>query len=414
MKKYLLLFFLIAIIIFAISCKETKRSDLISAGVKTISLPDAIGKERIVNLSEVAQSIRYIPLETSDSSLLGRVFRPVLENGVFYLTVHSGFKTEYKMYSINGKYLGKLGRFGRAAGEYLSDLKNYTLSVDIKSGNPMIFSTDKIIEYDKEGRFIKEVKFPIESNYNVIFNKVKKLGDNYFSIITDFKQNKSICLFFDASGDIIGEMPQMLKTKSETGVDFKSTSEEIVTPIQTVFTATSFNSEIYDYKDNLRMLPGGNDTLFTFNPDMERAPLYYFDFGKYKLPANATGEQRSQSIFLVLGFTCEWEGHLFLTYNFGNNETNGYTPPLVRAVYNKKSGELTLLKRVTPELGGLKNDLDNGAPFWPVYISREEEMIAVVSAMQFIELSKEYDSPEMKRVAATLNENSNPVMVVVK
>ncbi|PKO99742.1 MAG: hypothetical protein CVU13_04240 [Bacteroidetes bacterium HGW-Bacteroidetes-8] len=413
MKKSQLLYLSVVIIFFAHSCKEKSTYDSSSTGIKTISLPDAIGKERIVNLSEVAKSIRYIPLETSDSSLLGNIPRPILENGVFYVTIRSGLKEEFMMYNIDGKFLGKLGRYGRAAGEYQTNMSSLALSVDYKSGNPIIFSTNKVIEFDKKGNFIKEVKSPVESTFNLILLRVKKLGDNYISTLYDFDQRKSFYLFFNANGEAIEEAPELPKAQNRDGLKTKE-SNEVSTTILSASNAIAVSIPyMYDYKDNTRLM-GNTDTLYTFNPKMEKRALYHFEYGKYELPLNSTGDQRSQSIFLISGFTCEWEDHLFLTYNFGNNEPNGYTPPLVRGVFNKKRGDLTLLKRVTPEIGGFKNDLDNGAPFWPVHISREGEMIMPLSAAKFIELSEKYDSPEMKRVAATLTEESNPVMVVVK
>ncbi len=410
-------FILLALFVSSIlgSCAGNRSGESAADGIKTISLPDAMGNEKIVNLSEVAQSISYIPLETSDSSLLGNIPRPILERGVFYVTITSGFTSIYKMYSIAGKYLGQLGRPGRAAGEYHSniDMGSYAISVGPKSGNPMIFSTDKIIEYNKNGRFIKEVRSPIDPTYNLMLTRIKPLGDNYLSVYSDHNRRNSFFIFFNANGEMVGEIPEYLKRKQGGGTSGANTNEDLTATISLGNMINVVSPYLYDYKDNIRLI-GNADTLYTFNPKMEKSTLFHFDYGKYKLPLNASWEERAQSIFLIAGFTCEWESHLYLTYNFGKNEPNGYKLPHVRGLYNKNSGELTLLKRPDPELSGFKNDLDNGSPFWPVHISREGEMIMPLSAVKFIELSENYDSPEMKRVAATLTEESNPVIVVVK
>jgi hypothetical protein len=416
MKK--LLFFVLTLCLSSIlnSCAGNRSGESTTDEIKTISLPDAIGKEKIVNLSEVAQSIRYIPLETSDSSLLGSIPRPILERGVFYVTITSGFTSIYKMYSIDGKYLGQLGRPGRAAGEYHSnvDMSSFSISVGHKSGNPMIFSTDKIIEYDKNGKFIKEVRSPIDPTYNLMLSKIKPLGDNYLSIYTDFIDKNSFILFFNANGEMIGETPESLDAKQGDGKNATESSDGAEKPVPLSNMRMVMNPYLYDYKDNIRLITGSVDSIFSFNTKMEKSALYHIDYGKYKVPLNASWEERAQSIFLIAGFTCEWESHLYLTYNFGKNEPNGYKLPHVRGLYNKNSGELTLLKRPDSELPGFNNDLDNGAPFWPVHISREGEMIMSLSALKFIELSEKYNSPEMKRVAATLTEESNPVIVIAK
>ena len=57
------------------------------------------------------------------------------------------------------------------------------------------------------------------------------------------------------------------------------------------------------------------------------------------------------------------------------------------------------------------NDIDGGLPFHPEMIEGNK-MIQFISAIDFIEMSKTYTSARMKEVAATLTEESNPVMVV--
>jgi hypothetical protein len=60
------------------------------------------------------------------------------------------------------------------------------------------------------------------------------------------------------------------------------------------------------------------------------------------------------------------------------------------------------------------NDIDGGIAFWPINHSPQGELIMPLSAIQFIDAAEKSKSPEMKRVAATLKEDSNPVIVVVK
>ncbi|MDD2358772.1 MAG: hypothetical protein PHX13_12755 [Thiovulaceae bacterium] len=53
---------------------------------KTISVIDAIGKEKELNLSQIASEVKYIYFDTTGHSVLGEVSVPVFENGYFYLT----------------------------------------------------------------------------------------------------------------------------------------------------------------------------------------------------------------------------------------------------------------------------------------------------------------------------------------
>ena len=60
---------------------------------------------------------------------------------------------------------------------------------------------------------------------------------------------------------------------------------------------------------------------------------------------------------------------------------------------------------------GFTNDIDGGMLFYPKYIN-EGKMYQLVDAIDFIEYAQKSNSQKMKEVAATLTEESNPVMVV--
>ncbi|MHC1780326.1 MAG: 6-bladed beta-propeller [Bacteroidales bacterium] len=421
MNKFLSLLFIAAMASAILSCSGNKSKPE-SNGVKTISLPKAIGKERIVNLSEVAQSIRYVPLETNDSSLLGAAQRPILEDGVFYVMVSKASnKNEYRMFHIDGRFKGKLGTVGRAKGE-LPQIDPFSLSFDPVNGNPMICSFSKLVEYDKDGNFINEVYAPIDEGSNIRGYRIHKMGENYISLVNHMMFDKFGIISFNSNKEIIAESPAGIITgktdesKNETDAAGKGepTAISMGNPMSNSVIVVGRNPILYPYKKGFRYVADNGTEIYSIDEKLCIIPHYSLDFGKYKLPAKATDDDFNRSISFVSGFTCETDNYLFMTYNFRDNEPNRYTPPLVSALYDKTKEELILLKRDDPEIRGLKNDLDNGAPFWPVHISNEGEMIMPLSALKFIELSEKYNSAEMKKVAATLTENSNPVMVIAK
>ncbi|OFY43579.1 MAG: hypothetical protein A2X18_06470 [Bacteroidetes bacterium GWF2_40_14] len=53
--------------------------------VNIIDLEASVGSGKIVNIGDIVSDIRYIPLETSDSSLLGNVTKINYENGQIYV-----------------------------------------------------------------------------------------------------------------------------------------------------------------------------------------------------------------------------------------------------------------------------------------------------------------------------------------
>lgn len=73
---------------------------------------------------------------------------------------------------------------------------------------------------------------------------------------------------------------------------------------------------------------------------------------------------------------------------------------------------ITLRYNSDYNLAGFTNDLDGGMPFYPIYI-KDGKMYQMLDAIDFIEYAEVSNSAKMKEVAATLTEESNPVLVVV-
>ena len=81
--------------------------------------------------------------------------------------------------------------------------------------------------------------------------------------------------------------------------------------------------------------------------------------------------------------------------------------------FNRESGESYRVEKDADNNAYMKNDLDGGAPFWPKAVTNGK-MFQLVDAIEFMELAEQCSSEKMKAIAATLDENSNPVLVVVK
>ena len=95
MKKLIII--LITITLF--SCiQEEKTKDL-----RVIDLASNVGKTSVVNLSEIAESIDYIPLETNDESLLAPPLTNLnFVNGKLYIRQ---FMTEIKIFNQDGSFI---------------------------------------------------------------------------------------------------------------------------------------------------------------------------------------------------------------------------------------------------------------------------------------------------------------------
>ncbi|MFA6758818.1 MAG: 6-bladed beta-propeller [Bacteroidales bacterium] len=400
-KTQKMLTVVITVILIAASCgSESEVESKLQSGVKVISLESAIGNERVVYLSEVASAVDYIPLETSEESLVGMARHIMLENDVIYLPEGSGTQ-KLSRFSLSGEYLGSVGKRGRAFGEYVR-LDGFSFDYDYQAGIEMIYDRgNKLIEYYPDGS-IKEitVESPIGKNFSVNF--IKKHGDIYIAAIGIDGTKTQDLIFLDSCGTLIGDFPD--------GYSKGDYQEKVGGTLREGGMIVSFSpitslTPLYRYKEQLMILNGSKDTIFSFKSNSTVANVrYVVDMGKF---INEKDEFGSLLIKFVASFTRESNKHLFMTFNLDKYKPALNKEFLARVLFNKETNQTTVL------INSLVNDIDGGPSFWPQHISRDGKMVSVIGAIDFIDAAKESKSQKMKEVAATLTEESNPVVMVV-
>lgn len=374
MKSYAF-FFILGLFIF-FSCSSEHQA------IETqIHLEKAMGNERIVKLSELASQVKYIQLETNDSSLLGDISVPFYFNDYFYII--DAARSVCKIFDKQGNYIGNLGNQGRGKGEFIR-LGSQSLSYDKETKNIFVYCDRKIIEYSPTGEFINEISIPDipGSSFNVY--KIFRFNDVYVVSIGN-KENNDL-IYLDKAGNLLGRIPEHYsytdKYREEVSANNTGTGQILYLPSHILLTG-----------NEIRVFNPGNDTVFAINASLQKKIAYILDMGKYKVPESCTDmAERMKYIQLHVLKTVETPEYLFLTFMFGENAPAGITPPLVRGIFSKKTGELQLLKRPEPDKDGLLNDIDEKNTFWPAYYSNDGYLIMPVAS------ANEYDNPALMMV----------------
>ncbi|MDD2284804.1 MAG: 6-bladed beta-propeller, partial [Paludibacter sp.] len=104
---------LISAVLFGCSSGANRHGN--SDGLTVIDVGSDVGKGRVVDLSEIAQEITYIPLETTNGSYIGRAPVVYFENDRIYVKSHGVIK----VFDMSGKYLFTFDRRGRGPEEYI-------------------------------------------------------------------------------------------------------------------------------------------------------------------------------------------------------------------------------------------------------------------------------------------------------
>jgi len=398
----------VALIFVSPSCSPDNGKEV--KDLRVIDVAGGVGKSRLVNLSEIADTIEYIPLETTKESLVDRIFLDLIfyENGVLYLSQKNG---TIKIFDKKGSYINSINRKGRGPQEYEQLV---VIDIDESTGNVCVKGYCKVLEYTKNGHFVRRITFQDEDESKGIYLfHFKKLGDTYIMTSTINKQSVYSAFIMDTTSRVI-----MKLNYPQEEVDF----------VKTLSSSFSFiEPQIYKYDGNIRLINGNNKYVLSINKDLSVDTAFIINYGKYNVTNESPGKPYlSKSPYLWKKFNFfESNQYLFMQFHVGPltdkqaimiNPSGGKIDyPLSCSVFNKLTGEFTFLDQ--PEIGhlGFVEDLEGGPAIWPKYISADNYMISYIPAHEFVAYAESNKvSDKFKTIASRLKETDNPVLVLVK
>lgn len=401
-----------AILSFAILFSCSPKNDKVSKDLKFIDVEGAIGSGRVVKLSELSNEIKYIPLETTEQAIVGNPFRGLIyENGLIYFPEKLAYNSAMKIFDKDGRFIKRFDRQGRGAQEYeeLSGMR-----IDFESGNILVQSLTKTLEYTALGEFVRSINNP-DSVDVMLYNTTFKLDHNRYLLLVSLARKMEYSAFIiDSSSHILHK------------IDYPESGRALLAALGG-FTSIQ-DSYLFAYKGVPRIMRAQDGEIISISKDFKTDTLYILNYGKYKITADNVKGMNNQSPLIHRHLNImESEDYLFFLFNLRSlahkpmvtlarlTRDREVILPLSYALFNKKSGIFTLVDQPEKYEIGMEDDLGGGPAFWPEYISNDGYMISYIPALDFINYSqREGCSRDFKKVASTLKETDNPVMVFVK
>ncbi len=382
--KYLLVFFLL------FSCKSHQNT-LYEFDPRKLN-------QNKITLSEIADDIRYIPMDNSFP--MGLIYRPryFINNSIYISALNTGIM----VFDRKGKLLRKIGSIGRGPGEYTS---YYQFTVDDKRETVYVLdgSLNLIKVYSKTGVFLRSIS-------------LREYGEGVDAI--EFYNSKLFISyplqFFGVKYDwiILDTLGNLVKKKERTIPSF--TSNWLI------------GGGMYKFENRIYHWNPFNDTVFSILPDLNYETSFLISPGEHRLPRSDFDIAKQFSLFFHPYSMFETRRFLVTDYFFKKR---------IIALIDKKSNisYLTYLeswKATVGEklIGGIFNDLDGGVMFQPesYYVEDNREyMFGLINPYQIKALvkSNEFKSSipkylekkkELVKLADSLKETDNPVFVLVR
>ncbi len=398
-------FLLSSLFAILLSCSSNKnQSEATGAEVEkvadtnaffTINFAEIIKEQKEVPLSEIAESVEYVPLENSEKALLGNVFDVQLTPDYIFIR-HSGSRL-LTQFSRDGKYIRHIGTEGRGPKEY-GLIRKFSLDQE----NRLIYIhtnwTHKIVVYNFDGEFVRSLRFPTSGRGHISWSRD--------SFLVSFSEPQ------------LGNEPYVFIETNFNGDTIQTTSNHIFwdESEQAHFMVSYWGRNVY-YRanDKLHMKSWYNDTVYTFNDQNRIVPKFIIDLKNHKLPDDQVYERKSSK---PLPDECYWvsvnesSNYIFIRYGGQYDRLKKDMKEGANGCMyvDKKTKEGIALKR-NEDATGFVNDINGGPRFMPRF-SNDTLIFVDVSALDMKTYldseqfkNQEVEFPEQKEKLVQLNKN---------
>lgn len=334
--------FLLVLFFLTISCKGGQKSSgscdnadsdscIVEADVYrdpiTIHIDDKIVPlYDTLTLNNLIESVRYIPLESSDSAFINAVSVRKIDD--IYCVTSDLQSSMLKLFDSNGRYIRNVFRIGRARNE----IAILTLFIINAPGREIIASSvldSKFVIFN-----IDSLTYRTVYNENFEINRPFPLGKGHYvakpdnnravlgPTITETYDSLPHLMFYDSDFNITGTVGDGAKPWRDL--------ETTVPPRLTTNVYESGDGVIYRY--------AGGDTVFTVDADEQMIPAIILDIPDKLKPTTKQSEtdpaSRKQQMIYVEQFQLSRD-YVFMQYQYGGKIHSG--------IWSRDTGKLLFL-----------------------------------------------------------------------
>jgi hypothetical protein len=391
------LLFLFALVCCLAGCK-TNGGELLVLDVER-----AIDTKQQFDLSSIADDCEFIPLDNSnqEEGLIGDIWAIKESKNRFYVIDRTD--NPVKLFDRNGEFIATRGRVGRGPDEFLSVNE---VTVDWERDNLYIMaynggraSHSLMRAYGADGEIFAR-------NDSITTGKIAYFDDK-------------VLLFTDsqAKPTEIGEMYTFAETFSpdlhrETALEvpFKGPGSMILITSDAEGQITSISIHktapvvVTNNGASLLVKEGRSNTVY-HHIDGALEPFLRLDFGSYAIPAEMYEPSYNKPVSEKkhYGVRNIFEGDRYILVT-GTIQPNHF---LLFDRQDDYAGFTTL------GADGSEGLFLDGVRFHPAYI-RDNQLIGYMSALDIVDNAAHITNPDLKALATTLREDSNPVIVTAK
>lgn len=377
-----------------------------------INLAEAFINEKILNLSDIADSISYIKLEPVKDKPVRSIYYFAFFSGNIF--IDGGRKTGVLHYDSKGKFLNTISKAGSGYGQYLPG-SDFSITDNSRRIYVLTkFAPRKIMIYDYSGYLLNEFRISVSS-----FGGFEAISDNRFLFLTGPMEQESgkeeyMARLTDRNDHIISEIERS-HPPSDSGRN----------------NSLNYNGLVSGkYFAGAPLFYDGNsmDTIYSVKND-SIYPRYAIVMGKRAVSRQlnfsdpATKSSEELNLCLIPSSFAETPRHVFLTFICGDTS---YV-----AAYDKSNKSVSSMKSRFNELDmennppmQFKNDIDGGLSVttgktnrqgnvWLYIYSSSYFRNKIVRSPAFTKSINPEKQKSLRKFAASLPETDDPIVMAV-
>ena len=346
-------------------------------------------KQQYLTLSDFAEDIEFVPLETTDECLLDESIMNIVvtRQDIIVYDLNACYR-----FNRQGKFMNRIGSQGNGPGEYVK-----SLYITVDTLNQWVYMGDynqeKFVKYDYNGKHLADLKTKGVGMSNFLYKPNYILMENNFYLYAKKGKRFSMALYSEKDKKIISRM----------SCDYKDNipAMSICSPIA------------FQHKKNTYLKDFWCDTIYRMTDAFHLQAYAYIDKGKFKHRTEddktLTGGKPTARDFLVLSVwnMAESDRYIFINTNKG------------RVFYDKKEKKTFAGGTLEKPFVSAKDDLYGSPGLMNISINGNE-IYSYRFAHELIESEKGKHSINDSRHDAylkmieKLDEEDNPVIMIVK
>lgn len=386
--------------------------------LKSIPVETAMANLTELKASDCFRQVTYIPLETTDSCLVGRSPKVRLFTDKILITTHD----QCLLFDRKGRFITSIGHVGGDPEGYNSVtnwVEEQTETIYFPGWN------NNLMAYRADGTFKGTVRVP--EGDKIPIGSFEFLDNGlFFQYVSNLFSSQEYLLFF-RDNEVVKKMPVNVTDTTQFDMTNIRSVSVVKSELAGKYTPAGMDGVVFiqlkNQDEGLVMLPGTthswrtgddvfyktsyNDTIFQVL-DTSIVPVQVFDLGKHHWEyADRFNKERKEAILMsqILD-SKDYMLFRFMTDVFG--KVLSYN-----ALLNKQTGEV----KIADCNEGIQDDLNDFISLQPLTVSSAGEYAGLLPADQVVswfEDHKSATSTEKVKLLKEVGEEDNPIIVIMK